>query len=65
MSNPGEKAAKQARAARLRQRIDQITGAPAAPEEAAAKGAAAPEAVPANPRDFIARRMRDLAPTKK
>jgi hypothetical protein len=65
MATPDDKAAQQARAARLRKRIDGITGAAAAPADTAAKEGTATGPAPANPRDFIAKRMRELAPKKK
>jgi hypothetical protein len=65
MTTPGGKAARQARAAQLHKRIDGITGTPDIPDEAAPKEPPSKEAPPANPRDFIAKRMRELAPRKK
>ncbi|MDQ6881618.1 MAG: hypothetical protein M3150_05950 [Pseudomonadota bacterium] len=68
MTTPGDKAARRAKAAQLRSRIARLTGASAgAPdsEPETTPSPAAPASPPANPRDFIAQRMRELAAKKK
>ena len=68
MTTPGDKAARQAKAAQLRGRIDRLTGASAGPPDGQPEvtpSPAAPVSQPANPRDFIAQRMRELAAKKK
>ncbi len=69
MTTPADKAARQAKAAQLRGRIDRLTGVsagtPDADKPVVTPSAAAPVSQPANPRDFIAQRMRELAAKKK
>ena len=73
MTRPADKAAREVKAAQLRQRIAGLTGNSAGNADGAAEpappGAATPAAppvpAPSNPRDFIAQRMRELAARKK
>ena len=69
MTRPADKAARDVKAAQLRQRIAGLTGKSAGNADGAAEpappGPATPVPAPSNPRDFIAQRMRELAARKK
>ena len=69
MTNGSDKAARQAKAAELRAAIARLaqasTGGDAAIKGHAPEPPALPGGAAANPRDFIAQRMRELAAKKK